>query len=126
MERGWDATGLLKAVYEKVGGVDKLAELTGISRSTLSSYNSGRRPLGFKNAKRIAEAAKVPVSELGLPEAPQGFATAPLGRLVSALERRSAGAAPMEPQERELLEQLAAELATLSRRLRRVAARRAD
>jgi transcriptional regulator with XRE-family HTH domain len=120
MERGWDATGLLRAVYDKVGGVDKLAELTGISRSTLSSYNSGRRPLGVKNAKRIAEAADVSFSALGRPDDPPGFALAPLGRLVDAIEQNRG--APLGPQERETLQQLVAELATLSRRLRQALA----
>lgn len=38
------------------GKRDELAALTGISGSELSSYNSGKRRLGMKNANRIVDA----------------------------------------------------------------------
>lgn len=68
MERGWDATGRLRPLWGKVGGRDRLADLTGINATVLSSYNSGKRQLGEKNAKRIAKALKVSLLELGAPD----------------------------------------------------------
>lgn len=67
MARSWTATGRLTPLYERVGGRDRLAELTGISGTTLSAYNSGDRPLGILNAQRIARAAGVTIEELGQP-----------------------------------------------------------
>lgn len=69
MERGWDATGRLEALWHRVGGRDKLAGITGISPTTLSGYNTGKKPLGMKNAPRIAEALGVTVYDLGAPPA---------------------------------------------------------
>lgn len=66
MERGWDAKGLLRPLWERLPGKrDELAELTGIRGTTLSSYNAGTRPLGIANARRIADALQVTVADLG-------------------------------------------------------------
>lgn len=69
MEKGWEATGLLKPLWARVGGRDALAELAGISPpGTLSAYNSGKRPLGIVNARKIAAALDISLLELGAPE----------------------------------------------------------
>lgn len=67
MEKGWDAKERLKPLWGKVGGRDGLAALTGITGQTLSAYNSGSRPLGIVNGRRIADALGVSVLELGAP-----------------------------------------------------------
>lgn len=67
MEKGWKATGRLKPLWGKVGGRDGLAAATKINGQTLSAYNSGSRPLGIVNARRIAEALGVSVLDLGGP-----------------------------------------------------------
>lgn len=64
MQRGWDAKGKLTPLYAKVGGVDKLAELSGSPRSSLAAINSGKRKLGPGLAARIAEAADVSLEDL--------------------------------------------------------------
>lgn len=89
MERGWKATGRLTPVYEKVGGVDRLASLSGISRQTLSAYNTGKRGMGMKNAVKIGEAAGVSVVDLGAPVAgvsPQAVTLADLATRMEAME----------------------------------------
>lgn len=43
--------------------------MTGIDPATLSQYNTGKRQLGMRNARRIAEATGVSVLDLGGPEA---------------------------------------------------------
>lgn len=93
MEKGWSARGLLQPLWARVGGRDALAELTGITGQTLSAYNTGKRPLGHANARRIAEALEVSVLELGAPaeEADESGRTI-LGRL-EALEERDVRAA---------------------------------
>lgn len=72
MERGWDASGLLAPLWNTrfagPGKRDQLAAATGISAQTLSAYNSGNRPLGITNARRIAAALRVSLAELGAPE----------------------------------------------------------
>jgi transcriptional regulator with XRE-family HTH domain len=65
----WDATGRLAPIWKKVGGRDKLADRTGIQAPTLSGYNTGRLPLGERNARKIAAALEVSLLELGAPEA---------------------------------------------------------
>jgi transcriptional regulator with XRE-family HTH domain len=69
MEKGWDATGRLAAFWGRAGGRDKLAELTGINKATLSGYNSGRLGLGYDNATKIATVLQVSLLELGAPAA---------------------------------------------------------
>lgn len=64
----WDATGQLRALWGSVGGRDALADLTGILPTTLSSYNSGKRRLGFRHGELIAGALGVTVQDLGAPE----------------------------------------------------------
>lgn len=76
MERGWDAKGLLRPLWERLPGKrDELAVVTGIRGGTLSSYNSGKRLLGQKNARLIANALGVSLEELGAPpnEEPQSI-----------------------------------------------------
>lgn len=67
MEQGWDATGLLSALWDAVGKRDGLAAITGIRPSTLSAYNSGSRKLGLANGHRIAAALGVTIYEIGAP-----------------------------------------------------------
>lgn len=63
----WTATGRLIEHWGKVGGRDGLARATGIEPTTLSSYNTGKRKLGLRNAERIAAALDVTVFDLGAP-----------------------------------------------------------
>lgn len=61
---------MLKPLWERVGGRDALAALSGISPTQLSGYNSGNVRLGRGNAIRIV--AVVPgatLDELGIPPA---------------------------------------------------------
>lgn len=102
---GWNATGLLGALWGKVGGRDKLADLTGIQRSTLSGYNTGRLPLGRKNAEKIAAALDVSVLELGAPGPPDARSLPFRARLEQA--EAEAAEARRETQD---LAQLVAEL----------------
>lgn len=60
--------GLLGDLWQKVGGRDQLAAITGIRGSELSRYNSGKQRLGIRNAQRIADALDVTLAELGRPE----------------------------------------------------------
>lgn len=72
MERGWSAKGLLAPLWQErfsgPGKREQLADLVEISPQTLSAYNSGNRPLGITNARRIAAALGVSLAELGAPE----------------------------------------------------------
>lgn len=68
MQKGWDAAGLLQPLWGRVGGRERLAELTGIHTSTLSGLNSGRLNLGRDNALKLAAALGVSLAELGAPE----------------------------------------------------------
>jgi len=71
MEKGWNAKGLLKPLWSRLEGKrDELARMTGIGGGVLSAYNSGKRPLGIANARRIAAALGVTVEELGGPAEP--------------------------------------------------------
>lgn len=69
MQRGWDATGKLSAVWDRVGGRDGLALAAGIAPTTLSGYNSGERKLGIVNARKIAGVKQLGVTifDLGAP-----------------------------------------------------------
>lgn len=80
MDKGWDARGLLRPLWQQLDGPakrDRLAELAGISPpQTLSAYNTGPdnggRALGLNNARKIvAGLAKagieVSLLELGAP-----------------------------------------------------------
>lgn len=52
--QGWKAKGVLRPLWEQLPGKrEQLAELTRISATELSSYNSGKKNLGLRNAKRI-------------------------------------------------------------------------
>ena len=64
---------------------EQLERATGIGHSTMSGYWSGRLRLGDKNARKIAAALEVSISELGLvdPETP----TDPLIAQAAALLR---------------------------------------
>ncbi len=65
----------------------RLEEATGIGHSTMSRYWSGRGGLGEKNARRIADALDVAVSDLGLSEEVAAVdEIADLRRALAALE----------------------------------------
>jgi transcriptional regulator with XRE-family HTH domain len=116
LERGWSAKGLLEPLWQRVGGRDELARLTGISGSTLSGYNSGKRPLGMANAHKIAAVLGVSLYDLGAREPHSSdFARSLLGQTVEQLRRHP-------PHDPDLLEELADELAGLAEGLRQVAA----
>jgi transcriptional regulator with XRE-family HTH domain len=68
VERGWDAKDRLKPLWQRCDWTrDDLAAATGITPQTLSAYNTGNRPLGMRNARRIAAALEVSVLDLGAP-----------------------------------------------------------
>lgn len=68
-QKGWNAKGLLQPLWREIeGGREGLELLTGIRGTELSSYNSGKKPLGIANARRIADALGISVLELGAPE----------------------------------------------------------
>lgn len=70
MEKGWDARGRLAPLWRELPGKrDELAERSGVKGPTLSAYNSGKRPLGYGNARKIAQALGVSLLDLGAPEA---------------------------------------------------------
>lgn len=72
VERGWDAKGLLAPLWQErftgAGRREQLAALVEISPQTLSAYNSGNRPLGITNARKLAAALGVSLADLGAPE----------------------------------------------------------
>lgn len=82
MQKGWNATGRLSAHWNRVGGRDGLAAATGITGSTLSGYNSGKRLLGEKNARVIAMALGVTIFDLGAPES----AVEPIGAELAVID----------------------------------------
>jgi transcriptional regulator with XRE-family HTH domain len=108
MTAGWDASGRLSALWGRVGGRDRLAELTGIRPETLSSYNSGGRPLGYANAEKIAAALDVSLVELGAPVTEANGHAVPLLDLLA----RVSGAGE---KTREALERLTQRVEALER-----------
>lgn len=109
MGNGWDATGLLKAHWGRVGGRDKLAAATGINPALLSSYNTGKQPLGQRNAERIAEALGITVQDLG---APSGLGEPSLRELLERLNP------PGSPSREQVADELAAQLESQAELLR--------
>jgi transcriptional regulator with XRE-family HTH domain len=85
VEKGWSAKGLLRPLWQEYPGKrDGLAEAVGTTPTSLSSINSGRRPLGKSLGGRLAEALGVSLLELG---APAEVATdQPAQRLVDRLQ----------------------------------------
>lgn len=70
MEKGWDATDLLRPLWRGYpGGRDALAGAVGTSPSVLSAINRGRRNLGMDLGTRLADELGVSLLELGAPEA---------------------------------------------------------
>lgn len=70
MGRSWNAKGLVKPAWERLGlrnGRDSLAQLTGIPGTNLSSMNTGKKPMTMESAAKIADATGVSVLELGAP-----------------------------------------------------------
>lgn len=80
MDKGWNAKGLIRPLWQQLDGPakrDQLAELAGITPQTLSAYNTGPddggRALGITNARKIVAALakkgiEVSLLELGAPE----------------------------------------------------------
>lgn len=98
MERGWYATGLLLPLWTRVGGRDRLAELTGITGATLSGYNTGRLRLGEKNAQKIADALEITLADLGCPDDADGDLPPRelLAQVLSRMERLESRVAALE------------------------------
>ena len=67
MQKGWDAKGLLRPLWLRYGGRDRLAEAVGTTGSALSSINSGQRRLGLMLGRKLALALDVSLAELGAP-----------------------------------------------------------
>lgn len=64
----WPARGLLTRIYERVGGRDALATISGIGGTSLSSINGGDRPLSLDAARKIMAAVPgTTLLELGAP-----------------------------------------------------------
>lgn len=53
---------IIETAAEKVGGVNKLAALSGVNRSVLSSYKSERYAIGFENLTKILKVANLKIS----------------------------------------------------------------
>jgi len=119
VEKGWDAKGLLKPLWGRVGGRDGLARLTGITGETLSGYNTGRLPLGRKNAERIADALSISVAELGAPAPYVAEDELTLHERVSLLEQRVELLEALNRVEEEPA-RAAEAMAVLEQRLRRL------
>jgi transcriptional regulator with XRE-family HTH domain len=120
---GWKAAGRIEPLWKQLDPPtrERLADLTGIRAETLSGYNTGRLSLGMDNAVRIANACNVSVYDLGAPgPAPDSFAMALLGLLVTELRRTAHQADPVH------LRELAAELHGLADDFQAVAAGRSD
>lgn len=100
---GWKATNLLKPLWEKLPGKrDELAVLCGISGTELSSYNSGAKNLGIRNARRIiAGFAKkdiaVSLVEIGGPLEPDDEASKPFVERLRLVEQKVAAMEKLLP-----------------------------
>lgn len=68
--RSWNAKGLVELAWKRLDDPrrDELARITGIEPGNLSSYNSGKRPLTIRQARKIAAASGMNIVELGAPE----------------------------------------------------------
>jgi transcriptional regulator with XRE-family HTH domain len=126
MNRGWNAKGLLAAHWDKVGKRDGLAAATGITGETLSGYNSGSRPLGKKNATKIAAVLGVSLLDLGAPEAeaddpPSQAALVLLAELSAEVKRLSADLVAAQQRLEKLESQRGPRGSAASRRTRKAA-----
>ena len=56
-------TGLIRRKYRKIRGIsqEKLAELTGLHRTYISSLERGKRSISLKNIQKISEALRVDI-----------------------------------------------------------------
>ena len=97
MARSWNAEGLIKLAWDRLGvsnGRDTLAERTGIPATNLSSINSGNKLLTLNYAERICVATGVTLAELGAPlEALSEEERSLYDLLQSALEQAERGRA---------------------------------
>lgn len=53
---------IIETAEKKVGGRDKLAALSGVNKSMLSSYKSERYALGFENLTKILKASNLKIN----------------------------------------------------------------
>lgn len=109
MEKGRNVKGRLTPLYEKVGGRDELARLTGITGNTLSAYNGGTRPLGERNARRIAAGAEVSLETVWGAD-PDDLDRAWSGSVERLVMQLVALARPLTAEERRLVEAYLASL----------------
>lgn len=98
MAQSWKAKGKLKPLWDRLDGQsEELAEMTGIGRTTLSAYNSGKRKLGMANAVKIADALGVSVYDLGAPRLPEPqFLLSMMGQILTELQRDVHAADPAD------------------------------
>lgn len=91
-ERGWDATGLLRPLWQTFPGKrEGLAEAVGTAPETLSSINTGKRRLGKALGGRLANVLGVSLLELGAPtRQPADPAGETLRERLDTLEKRVA------------------------------------
>lgn len=124
MREGWSAEGRIEPLWLRLDPprVETLAELTEINVKTLYQYNKGSRPLGEKNALKIARKTGATLYDLGKPTPLDwDFAMSLLGQIVGEIERRA------HETPADLLREWAVELRRLAWTLEAVAdARGAD
>jgi transcriptional regulator with XRE-family HTH domain len=110
VERGWDAKGLLAPLWQErftgAGRREQLAELVEISPQTLSAYNSGKRPLGITNARKLAAALGVSLAELGAPEGESDPRGATLRSRLDELAAKLADALVEQKKQRRDLQEI--------------------
>lgn len=116
--RGWDASDYLAG---RIGpGTEwtheRVSRATGISQTTISNYAGGSKPLGIKNAQKIAAALGLTVGDLGAPVEAVVTVASIDGRLgdlqgaVAELLRSQAASADRERRALRLLAELGTRL----------------
>lgn len=94
---GWSAQGLLEPLWKEIGGRDELARRTGILGQTLSGYNTGKRPLGLINGRKIASALGVSLAELGGPLEGDDPRSQMVGSRLERLEEQALTVVDLQP-----------------------------
>lgn len=98
--QGWDATGILKPLWQAYGGRDELAKAAGTTGTVLSAINTGYRGrrLGITLARKLAVALNVSLAELGAPaEAADDPASQKILDRLARVEEQALTVADLQP-----------------------------